>query len=123
MDGTTSLGSVVNEPFTWTAANLSLGVHSFYAKVFDGAKFNVSNIAEVQVVSQLPYGGVAWAIPGNIEAGKYDIYEGGKAQNISYFDITTENSGDFRKEEYVDATSDATEGAVVGSIAQGEWLE
>ncbi len=123
MDGTTLLGTVTSEPFSWNASDLQLGIHGFYAKLYDGDKFNVSNIANVQVGNQLPYGGTAWAIPGTIEAGKYDIFEGGKGQNIAYFDVTTANSGDFRKDESVDATMNITEGSYVGSIASAEWLE
>jgi endoglucanase Acf2 len=123
MDGTVSLGSVTTEPYTWNATNLQLGVHSFYAKVYAADKFNVTNSSEIQVGQQLPYGGTAWAIPGTIQAGNYDTYEGGKGQNIAYMDVTTTNSGDFRTDEYVDATSNVTEGAYVGSIAAGEWLE
>ncbi len=123
MDGTVSLGSVTAEPYTFTATNLQLGVHSFYAKVYASDKFNVTNNVEVQVGSQLPYGGTAWAIPGTIEAGRYDSFEGGKGQNIAYLDVTTTNSGDFRTDEYVDAFSNVTEGACVGSIATSEWLE
>ena len=123
MDGNTSLGTVTSEPYAWNATNLQLGVHGFYARVFDGEKFNVTNSVDVQVGNQLPYGGVAWAIPGTIEAGKFDTYEGGKGQNIAYVDVTTTNSGDFRLDEYVDATSNLAEGTYVGSIAPGEWLE
>ena len=123
MDGTISLGSVTTAPYEWNATNLQLGMHGFYAKVFDAEKFNVTNSADVQVGNQLPYGGTAWAIPGTFEAGKYDIFEGGNGQNIAYMDVTTANSGDFRMNEYVDATSDLTEGAYVGSLASGEWLE
>ena len=123
MDRTVLLGSVTAEPYTWNATNLQLGVHSFYAKVYDANKFNVTNSSEVQVGNQLPYGGTAWVIPGTIEAGKYDSFEGGKGQNIAYLDVTTTNSGDFRTDEYVDAFSNASEGAYVGSIASSEWLE
>jgi endoglucanase Acf2 len=123
MDGNTSLGTLTAEPFTWDATNLLLGMHGFYAKVYDGEKLNVTNSADVQVGNQLPYGGTAWAIPGTIEAGKYDIFEGGNGQNITYMDVTTINSGDFRMNEYVDATNNTAEGATVGSIASGEWLE
>jgi len=123
MDGTTSLGTVTAEPFTWNASNLQLGVHGFYAKIYDLEKFNVTNSVDVQVGNQLPYDGTAWLIPGIIEAGRYDVFEGGKGQNIAYVDVTTANSGDFRMDEYVDAISNTNEGVYVGSLAPGEWLE
>jgi len=123
MDGTVSLGTVTTTPFILTASNLQLGIHNFYAKIYDGDKFNVTNTAQVLVGNELPYGGTAWAIPGTIEAGRYDYFEGGKGQNITYLDVTTANAGNFRTDEYVDATLDPVEGAVVGTIASGEWLK
>ncbi|MBX9808678.1 MAG: carbohydrate-binding protein, partial [Flavobacteriaceae bacterium] len=124
MDGTTSLGIVTTAPFTWNATNLTLGMHSFYAKVYeDAVKLNVTNSVDVQVGNQLPFGGISWPIPGIIEAGKFDIFEGGKGQNIAYFDTTTANSGDYRLDEYVDSKTSVVEGATVGSIATNEWLE
>ena len=33
------------------------------------------------------------------------------------------NEGGFRPNEYVDAVSDTNEGATVGWISSGEWLE
>jgi endo-1,3(4)-beta-glucanase len=124
MDGTTSLGIVTTAPYTWNATNLTLGVHSFYAKVYeDAVKLNVTNSVDVIVGDQLPYGGTAWTIPGVIEAGKFDTFEGGKGQNIAYLDVTTANLGDIRMDEAVDAISNVSEGATVGHIATGEWLE
>ena len=123
MDGTVSLGTVTTAPFVSTATNLQLGIHNFYAKIFDGDKYNVTNTAQVLVGNELPYGGTVSAIPGTIEAGKYDIFEGGKGQNITYLDVTTANAGNFRMDEYVDASTDAAEGAVVGTIASGEWMK
>lgn len=124
MDGTTSLGIVTAAPFTWNATNLSLGVHGFYAKVYENTfKFNVTNNVDVIVGNQLPYDGTPWAIPGIIEAGKFDTFEGGKGQKIAYFDTTTANSGDYRLDEYVDAKTSTAEAATVGSLATNEWLE
>ena len=123
MDGTTSLGLVSASPYICTAGNLQLGIHNFYAKVFDGDKYNVTNSTNVIVGNQVPYGGAASAIPGTIEAGKYDVFEGGKGQNITYFDVTTANAGNFRMDEYADAYTDTNEGATIGTIASGEWLD
>ena len=123
MDGTTSLGTVSSAPYLITALNLQLGIHNFYAKVFDGDKYNVTNSSVVLVGNKIPYGGTATVLPGTIEAAKYDIFEGGKGQNITYFDVTSPNSGNFRMDENVDAYSDIIEGTTVGNIALGEWLE
>ncbi|MEA4839805.1 MAG: glycosyl hydrolase [Bacteroidales bacterium] len=123
MDGETSLGTTLTAPYTKKAAGLQLGSHNFYAKLYDGDKFTVTNTAEVIVGNQLPYGGTATPIPGTIEAGQFDYFEGGKGQNIAYLDLTSANSGDFRTTESVDASSNAAEGAVVGWLNAGEWME
>ena len=123
MDGNTSLGVVEAAPYVFEATNLGLGVHGFYAKVFENEKFNTTNSVNVTVGNQLPYSGTPFEIPGTIEAGKYDAFEGGKGQNIAYLDLSPGNSGDFRMDEYVDAASVASEGETVGWINSGEWLE
>ena len=123
MDGTTSLGVINSAPYTINATNLQLGTHNFYAKIYDGEKYNVTNSAQVLVGNQIPYGGTPAVLPGTIEAGKYDIFEGGKGQNISYMDMTSGNLGDFRMEESVDAANNTAEGATVGWINSGEWME
>jgi len=123
MDGNTSLGIVNAAPYTFTATSLGLGTHSFYAKVFENDKFNTSNSVLVTVGNQLPYGGTASVIPGTIEAGNYDTFEGGKGQNMSYLDLSPANAGDFRKDESVDCLTVTAEGATVGWIDAGEWLE
>ena len=123
MDGNNLIGTLNSAPYRYDASPLALGLHHFYAKVYDGETFNVTNNVEVQVGNQMPYTGTVWTIPGTIEAGKYDVNEGGVGQNISYLDMTRSNSGDFRMDEYVDASTNGTEGATVGWIAMGEWLE
>jgi endoglucanase Acf2 len=123
MDGTTSLGTVTTAPYVLNATNLQLGIHNFYAKIYDGEKYNVTNAAQVLVGNQLPYGGTPAAIPGTIEPGKYDIFEGGKGQNITYLDITSANLGDSRLDESVDVANNTAEGLTVGWINEGEWLK
>ncbi len=123
MNGNTSLGVVNSTPYTFNATNLGLGVHSFYAKVFENEKFNTTNSVLVTVGEQKPYGGIISEIPGTIEAGKYDYFEGGIGQNIAYLDLSPTNAGDFRMDEAVDAKTIAGEGATVGWIDTGEWLE
>ena len=123
MDGGVSVGTVTSAPFIINASGLQIGKHSFYAKIYDGDKYSVTNSVEVLVGNQLPYGGTPVAIPGTIEAGKYDIFEGGKGQNIAYLDMTSANAGDFRMDEAVDAGSNTAEGATIGWIATGEWVE
>jgi GH18 family chitinase/chitodextrinase len=71
--------------------------------------------------TQSPYGGTAAAIPGKVEAEKYDL--GG--QTIAYSDNTAGNSGNtFRTDDVdVEATTDAGAGYNIGYTAAGEWLE
>jgi len=117
------IGESDQEPFDFRAAGLYVGKHSFYAKIYLGIDFVVSNIISVLVGEQLPFIGDPVVIPGTLEAGYYDKFEGGLGQGISYSDVSPENHGDFRLNEYVDASLHFTEGATVGWIATGEWLE
>ena len=86
-------------------------------------QFNVTNIVNVQVGEQVPYSGTPIAIPGSIEAGLYDKFEGGIGQDIAYVDTSIGNNGDFRTEENVDAVSVNGEGATIGWTGAGEWME
>lgn len=120
--GTQKLAEVLQAPFKAEASNLPTGIHSFYARIYEGDRFTTTNSINVQVGEQSPYQGTASQVPGTLEAGHFDVYDGGKGQNISYFDISPANNGDFRKEEAVDASFVTSEGATVGWIEAGEWL-
>ena len=122
-DGATLIGQDSTAPYEIEATDLTLGVHGMYAKVFINNEFNVSNTVTIQVGEQVPYLGTPFEIPGTIEAGFYDKFEGGVGQNISYLDMSQINEGDFRTTEYVDAASVTNEGATVGWNSIGEWLE
>ena len=122
-DGTTLIGSKSEAPFELKAKNLIVGVHGIYAKVYQGSNFNVSNIIKVQVGEQAPFLGSPFAIPGIIEPGNYDVFEGAIGQNITYLDSSLNNEGDYRTQEYVDAVSDNSQGKTIGWLKKGEWLE
>ena len=122
-DGSTLIGQDSTAPYEIQATDLALGTHGMFAKIYINNNFNVSNIVTVQVGDQVPYLGMSFDIPGTIEAGFYDNFEGGVGQNISYLDMSQINEGDFRTNEYVDATSVTNEGATVGWNNSGEWLE
>jgi endo-1,3(4)-beta-glucanase len=123
-NGTSLLGSKTAAPYTFTTAALPAGKPNFYVRVYNGTQFNLSNVVRVFVGSQLPYGGTAWAVPGTIEAGSYDYFEGGVGQEVSYFDTDAANqAGSFRSPEYVDAGATTGEGNTVGWISDGEWME
>ena len=122
-DGSTLLGTDTTAPYNMKAENLSLGVHGFFSKVYLNDNFNVTNSVNVIVGEQVPYLGTAFQIPGVIEPGNYDKFEGGKGQNISYLDLSLNNAGDYRTDEYVDSESNNSEGKIVGWLAAGEWME
>jgi len=122
-DGSTLIGEDTTAPYQLKAANLTLGVHGFYAKVYVNEYFNVTNIVNVQIGEQVSYSGMPIAIPGTFDAGFYDKFEGGKGQNIAYIDNSVGNNGDFRTEENVDAIIVNGEGATVGWTGAGEWME
>lgn len=121
--GDTLLGALTQAPYTFTANNLTVGRQTFYARIYEGNKFNVSNLVRVIVGEQLPYAGTPQAIPGIIQSAHYDVFEGGNGNGIAYQDLSANNQGNFRLNEFVDAQSHPTEGDVVGWISTGEWLE
>jgi endo-1,3(4)-beta-glucanase len=121
--GDAPIGTVNSAPFNLQVEDLSLGIHGFYAKIYLGEAFSVTNSVSVQVGSQTPYQIAPITIPGSFQAGHFDVFEGGRGQNISYNDVTPTNLGDFRLDEYVDAFSDESEGDAIGWIATNEWLE
>lgn len=112
-----------SQPYVTVSNALNPGVHSFYAKIYDNDQFNISNIITVQVGEQYAYEKKTWILPGVIESGKFDEFEGGSGLNISYLDLSKGNNGDFRTNESVDASNHLAEGAVIGWIDAGEWVE
>jgi endoglucanase Acf2/uncharacterized protein YjdB len=122
-DGTL-IGTDTSSPYTLTTAPLAAGLPNFHARAYVGTtNHNVSNVVSVQAGSQVPYLGSPAAIPGTIEAGNYDAFEGGSGQGVSYSDATSWNEGNFRTSEAVDAGTTTSEGVTVGWIDAGEWLE
>jgi endo-1,3(4)-beta-glucanase len=117
------VGQTTTSPFVVTASNLSVGKHNLYARVYNGSSFNITNIVTVIVGEQRPYLGALIVIPGVFEAGHYDVFDGGVGNGIAYQDASMVNEGNFRTGEYVDAETNTSEGATVGWIVGGEWLE
>ena len=122
-DGDTWIGTKYTAPYTFQTGPLSVGKRAFYARLNAGENFAFSNSVTVKVGDTLPYAGVPIAIPGTFQAANYDLYEGGLGQDVTYFDSSIGNNGDYRPNEYVDVSIEGGEGAVVGWIADGEWLE
>ena len=121
MDGSISIGMVDAPPYLIQASGLNIGMHSFYARIYQGEQFTTTNYVRVKVGETLAFEDINWVVPGIIEAGKYDVYEGGIGQSITYFDTSLDNKGDYRKDEYVDVGMSASEGATIGWIDAGEW--
>jgi hypothetical protein len=71
--------------------------------------------------SESPYGGTAWAIPGQVEAENFDL--GG--QGVAYSTPSTSNQGgQYRTSDDIgiEATTDTGFGYDVGWTVAGEWL-
>lgn len=122
-DGDNLIGEKSTAPYEMRAENLSLGIHGFYARIYESEQFVITNIVSVQVGEQQSYAENPASLPGIIEAGHYDKYEGGSGQGVSYSDASSNNEGEFRPTEAVDATVRPNEGATIGWIAGGEWVE
>ncbi len=118
-----NIGEDLVSPYILKTNSLVSGQPSFYAKVYQADLFDVTNIVSVTVGSQRPFNGVLTEIPGTLDAGHYDTFEGGSGQGISYVDFTPNNQGDYRSGEAVDAALSNTEGATIGWITSGEWVE
>lgn len=122
-DGGTSLGTLTEAPYVLQTEVLGLGNHSFYARVFAGENFNLSTLAQVSVGEQIPFLGTPIQLPGTFDSGAYDAFQGGSGQGISYHDSSVGNFLDYRTDESVDVEWNPSEGATLGHIADGEWLE
>ena len=88
----------------------------------DSGGFNVNWLRLTPAAgAQQPFGGVAWPVPGTIQAENYDT--GG--EGVAHHDTTAGNSGGQYRADGVDveATTDAGGGYDVGWSAAGEWLE
>jgi endoglucanase Acf2 len=122
MEGDVVIGEDTQAPYSLVVKNLEVGKKNFYARIYEGTNFGISNMLSILVGEKLPFLGEPTSIPGTLMAGNYDSFEGGLGQGITYNDNNAKNEGDFRNNEYVDASVNATEGNVIGWIASGEWL-
>ena len=117
------IDSLFSKPYEINTPSLELGKHEFYAKMYIEESFELSNIVMINVGEQTPFNSNINLIPGTIESGKYDFFEGGNSQGISYKDFSKGSNGGYRDDEDVDAGMSGGEGATVGWIEKGEWLE
>lgn len=121
--GQNEIGTDMVPPYQIKSPELPLVINSFYAKLFIDDNYGISNQINVVVGEQIPFNGNQNIIPGTIQAGYYDEFEGGKGQNISYLDLSKGNYGDLRLNENVDVGLSQVEGATIGWIDAGEWVE
>ncbi len=121
--GETLIGTDASAPYEINTGTLSVGFPKVFAKAYVGNNLAISNVLSIQVGAQIPYGGTAVNLPGAIEAGLFDVFEGGNGQGITYSDNDAFNQGNFRPTEGVDANSTNNEGFTVGWISSGEWME
>lgn len=83
---------------------------------------NTADFTPLEPVPQEPFGGVAWEIPGKIEAENFDV-PGIGLENKSYSVANAGNGdSDYRKEESVNLYKNAT-GVVIGYNDEGNWYE
>ncbi len=124
-DGATLIGSDATSPYTFVWTPTTKGKRSVTAVATDNlGAATTSALLEITVaVSQAPYGGAAWPIPGKIELENYDV--GGNG--IAYVDSSagTATTVTFRNDEDVDIENctDAGTGYNIGYAQAGEWLE
>ena len=122
--GTTLLGTDTTSPYSFAWNNVAAGSYALKAVATDNlnatATSAVVNVT-VNAAGQTPYGGTAWAIPGQIQAENYDV--GG--EGIAYHDNDTANQGGQYRTDGVDikTTADAGGGYTVGWLNANEWLE
>ncbi|MBA3709283.1 MAG: carbohydrate-binding protein, partial [Planctomycetes bacterium] len=121
--GSTLISSDSTAPYTYFWSNVPAGSYVLTAKATDnGGATTTSATATVTVAAlttQGPYGGIAWAIPGTIQAEDFDT--GG--QGVAYNDVDAANNGGAYRPEAVDIEANGLGGNDVGWIQAGEWLE
>ncbi|MBQ4822347.1 glycosyl hydrolase [Aquimarina sp. MMG016] len=117
------IGTDTSAPYILNTGALSAGFPKVFAKAYVGNDLAISNVISIQVGTQIAYGGTPVNLPGTIEAGLFDIFEGGNGQGITYSDNDTFNQGNFRSTEGVDANNTNNEGFTVGWIGPSEWME
>ena len=122
-NGSEKIGTIQSPPYTLQTEPLPAGRHTFHARLYAGADFTFSNLVTVTVGDVFPFSGAPIQVPGTFEAGAYDAFIGGPGQGITYYDSSIGNNGDYRSSEFVDTSSIAGEGSVIGWIADGEWVD
>jgi hypothetical protein len=119
----TFLGSDSEPPYrvTWTGA--ADGCYTIRARAFDDTALADTHAISVTVGSgcdgQAPFSGSPARLPGIVQAEDYDL--GG--QDVAYHDTSPGNNGGAYRSDDVDLESSTEQGANVGWMRPGEWLE
>ncbi len=119
----TIISSAGSKETVLKTSKLASGRYRFYANVYYKGQVSQSNIPTILVGEQVPFETKWNAIPGMIESGRFDQFDGGNAQQVSYLDIGSVNQGNSRKEEFADVSRDSKEGLILTWIEDGEWYE
>lgn len=126
--GSAKIGEDLTSPYSISWPNVQAGTYVLTARATNkSGSVNTSALVPITVnpliqsSTQSAFGGTSWAIPGLIEAEKYD--NGGNT--IAYYDVTSGNTGTAFRNDNVDieTTADMGGGYSVGWIDAGEWLE
>lgn len=122
--GTSLLGTDTSSPYSFAWNNVGAGSYALRAVATDNLGATGTSVV-VNVTAnnpgQTPFGGTAWAIPGQIQAENYDV--GG--EGVAYHDNDTANQGGQYRTDGVDikTTADTGGGHSVGWLNANEWLE
>jgi hypothetical protein len=119
--GASPLGEDTAAPYSVTWSDVPAGSYTLTAKATDdGGATRVSAGVGITVNEPRgPFGGVARAIPGRVEAEDYDA--GGEA--VAYHDTTPGNVGGQYRSDDVDIEVCSEGGFNVAYVVTGEWLE
>ncbi len=121
--GSTKLGEDLTSPYSFSWTGVGVGTYNITAKATDNkGSVTTSSAISINVTNPIvktPYGGTRAAIPGTIEAERYDL--GG--QNIAFYDVTPANEGGAFRTDAVDIEATTGGGYNVGWIQSGEWLD
>ena len=90
-----------------------------YVGNFNSLRLTVPGAPGPPPVGSTPFGGVAAAIPGSIEAENFD--EGG--EGVAYHDLSPGNAGGQYRSTDVDISGDGSGGYALGYVAGGEWVQ
>lgn len=116
---TTNIGTLFS--LDWTSAPSGNHVLTAVATDDKGGQTTSSGVSITvgTPAGQTPFGGVAHALPGSIEAENYD--EGGAG--VAYSDSDAGNTGSAYRSDDVDIEAASTSGFHVGWTEANEWLE